>query len=104
MEIQGAAKVTTFVAMYMAFSSTMLITNKGAVMFFPFPSILLFLQMLVSAILIWVLGQGGYLKVDRLDMEKVKAYIGVVIVSFISLILFCFFAHNRFLFSISLQI
>jgi len=77
-EGQQGAKVTTAVLTYMAFSSTMLITNKAAVMFFPFPSFLLFLQMGASALMVWVLGQLGYLKVDALEWNKIKAYMGVV--------------------------
>eukprot|EP01119_Soliformovum_irregulare_P012909 TRINITY_DN3388_c0_g1_i4.p1 TRINITY_DN3388_c0_g1~~TRINITY_DN3388_c0_g1_i4.p1 ORF type:complete len:322 (-),score=85.01 TRINITY_DN3388_c0_g1_i4:176-1141(-) len=79
-EGQFGAKVTTAVLTYMAFSSTMLITNKAAVMFFPLPSFLLFLQMAVSALMVWALGQFGYLKVDALEWGKIKAYMGVVAV------------------------
>lgn len=79
-EGSAGARVTTAVLTYMAFSSTMLITNKAAVKFFPLPSFLLFLQMAVSAIMVWGLGQLGYLKVDALEGKKIKAYIGVVAV------------------------
>jgi len=73
-------KVITAVLLYMGFSSTMLITNKAAVKFFPAPSILLFLQMGVSALIVWMLGQLNYLKVDAIEWSKVKAYVGVVVV------------------------
>jgi len=73
-------KVSVAVVTYMLFSSTMLITNKAAVKFFPAPSLLLFLQMGVSAFIVWLAGQMNYLKVDALEYNKVKAYAGVVLV------------------------
>ena len=39
------------------------------------------MNVLVSAGLVWGLGQINYLKVDQLEWSKVKAYIGVVVVS-----------------------
>jgi len=72
--------VLTVVIVYMAFSSTMLIINKAAVKFFPFTSTLLWLQMGVSAALVWMLGQINYLKVDKLEWQKIQAYFGVVVV------------------------
>jgi len=77
---QTKSAVLTIVIVYMAFSSTMLIINKAAVKFFPFTSTLLVLQMAVSAGLVWILGQINYLKVDKLEWQKIQAYIGVVIV------------------------
>eukprot|EP01114_Cavostelium_apophysatum_P021846 TRINITY_DN772_c0_g1_i1.p1 TRINITY_DN772_c0_g1~~TRINITY_DN772_c0_g1_i1.p1 ORF type:complete len:328 (-),score=84.94 TRINITY_DN772_c0_g1_i1:87-1070(-) len=72
--------IITVVVVYMAFSSTMLIINKAAIMFFGLPSTLLWLQMAVSAGLVWILGQVNYLKVDKLEWGKIQAYIGVVVV------------------------
>jgi len=72
--------VITAVIIYMGFSSTMLIINKAAVKFFQLPSTLLWLQMAVSALLVWILGQINYLKVDKLEWGKIQAYIGVVVV------------------------
>jgi len=74
------AAVMSAVVVYMGFSSTMLIINKAAVKFFPLPSILLLLQMFVSAVLVWGLGQLQYLKVDKLEWAKISAYCGVIVV------------------------
>jgi solute carrier family 35 protein len=70
--------VTSAVITYMAFSSTMLVTNKAAVSFFPAPSTLLWLQMAVSALIVWILGQMKYLDVTPLEWDKAQKYLGVV--------------------------
>jgi len=75
----------TSVIGYMAFSSTMLIINRAAIRFFPLPSTLLVLQMAVSALLVWFFGQINYLKVDKLEWEKIKQYFGVVVVFILNL-------------------
>jgi len=64
---------------YMLCSSTMLIFNKAAVKNFPAPSTLLFLQTGFSALIIWIGGQMGTMKVDALEYNKVKAFILVVV-------------------------
>jgi len=74
------ATIMGYVISYMLFSSTRLIINKAAVKFFPLPSMLLVLQMASSAIAVWIFGQINLFKVDRLEMQKIKAYIGVVLV------------------------
>jgi len=73
-------RTTQVIAAYMLCSSTMLIVNKAAVKFLPAPSFLLFLQTGFSAFVIWTLGKVGYLKVDALEWNKVKAYIFVILV------------------------
>jgi hypothetical protein len=52
-----STKVFSIVLTYMLFSSTMLITNKAAIKFFPFPSTLLFLQLAASSAMVYALGQ-----------------------------------------------
>jgi len=57
----------------------MLVFNKAAVASFPAPSFLLFLQTSFSALVIWIGGRMGLMKVDALEMPKVKAFILVVV-------------------------
>jgi len=77
-ETKSTSKITSAVLSYMAFSSTMLVTNKAAVMLFPAPSTLLFLQMAVSAVTLWILGKTKQLDVTELETSKIIKYVGVV--------------------------
>jgi hypothetical protein len=55
-----SSRTTPIVLTYMLFSSTMLITNKAAILSFPLPSTLLLLQMIASSAVIWLLGYRGF--------------------------------------------
>jgi len=57
----------------------MLIVNKAAVKFFTCPSTLLFLQTAFSAFAVWVGGQWGMIKVDPLEINKIKTFAWVTI-------------------------
>jgi len=59
---------------YMLCSSLMLLSNKLAVNFLPAPSFVLFSQLSVTAVGVWTFGQLGVIKVDKLEMSKVKSY------------------------------
>jgi len=78
--VEPSSKITSVVIAYMLCSSTMLIMNKAAVHSFPFSSFLLSLQTAFSAVVIFFAGRAGYLKVDALEAEKIKAYAYVVVV------------------------
>eukprot|EP00802_Teleaulax_amphioxeia_P019752 Tamp_19998.p1 GENE.Tamp_19998~~Tamp_19998.p1 ORF type:complete len:338 (-),score=46.44 Tamp_19998:202-1215(-) len=65
---------TAAVVMYMLCSSTMLVSNKLAISLFPAPNLLLLLQLASSALILWLLGMSGRLKVDALEWEKLRAY------------------------------
>ena len=64
-ETPQPSNVTSAVLTYMLFSSTMLITNKAAVMFFPLPSLILWLQLASSALLVKGLGSQGVFEGKR---------------------------------------
>lgn len=70
------------VAFYCACSATMLISNKVAVVAFPFPNMLLCMQLAASAGVPWVLGKLGYLRVNSLERKKVRGFIKAVLVFF----------------------
>lgn len=71
---QDPTRVTIIIASYMLCSSMMLIVNKGAVRLFTCPSTLLFLQTAFSAVVIWFGGMWGMIKVDALEVGKIKAF------------------------------
>jgi len=65
---------------YTACSSTMLIINKVAIYNFPYPILLLILQLMVSAATIRLLGILGFLEAEKLDLKLIQSYWGVVLV------------------------
>lgn len=64
----------------MACSSLMLIGNKLAVHFMPAPSFILWSQLATSAGVVWFLGVLGFIIVDALSEDKVKAFGPVALV------------------------
>jgi len=77
-----------FAAMgYMACSSMMLVGNKLAVNYMPAPSFVLWCQLSVSALSVFVLGLCGLIEVDSLVMKKVMSF-GPVALVFVGT-LFC---------------
>ena len=70
---------------YMTCSSLMLIMNKLAVHFLPAPSFVLLGQLVMSAVAVWVVGQMGYIKVDKLEKHKMIAF-SFVAVAFLAAI------------------
>jgi len=78
-EVPSAAKVQLSIVAYMATSSTMLIVNKLAVYLFPIPTALLFIQLAVSSLVIWLLGKAKIIEVDAFEWNKAKKYSGAVI-------------------------
>jgi len=75
------SRTLIIILLYMLCSSTMLIFNKAAVKLFPSPNSLLFLQTAFSAFCIWVGGMMGWIKVDPLEITKIRAF-GLVTVVF----------------------
>jgi len=59
---------------YMLCSSLMLLSNKLAVHYLPAPSFVLWSQLAVTAIGVWVFGAGGVINVDPLEWGKTKAF------------------------------
>ena len=70
---------------YMACSSLMLIGNKMAVHYLPAPSFILWAQLFVCAVVVWLLGFCGVVKVDAMEWEKAKKF-GVVSLVFVGTI------------------
>lgn len=70
---------------YMCCSSLMLIMNKLAVHFLPAPAFVLLGQLLMSAVAVWVAGQMGIVKVDKLVTHKVIGF-SFVAVAFLAAI------------------
>lgn len=73
-------KTAIIIMSYMLCSSTMLIFNKAAVKLFPAPSTLLFLQTAVSAFVIWAGGVAGWIKVDALELPRIKSFYMVTVI------------------------
>jgi drug/metabolite transporter (DMT)-like permease len=63
-------------------SSTLLLANKFAIYYLPLPSVVSFVQIIFSALVVILLKVCG-VKVDSLETEKVKAY-GMYIFAFVS--------------------
>ena len=73
------AKIVFGIVAYASCSSTMLIINKVAVTFLPAPSVVLFCQLLTSAVAIKAMHEGGVVESDPLVAEKVKPFMLVAI-------------------------
>lgn len=78
-EATGTETTTVFFAVsgYATCSSLMLITNKVAVHYLPAPSLVLISQLVASALSVWMAGQCGLIKVDKLETRKVLAFVPV---------------------------
>ena len=72
------------VVSYSLCSSTLLLANKMAIEYLPFPSVVSFIQIVSSAIAVLTMKALG-VQVDGLEWSKVKAY-GMYIVAFVSAI------------------
>jgi len=73
------AKIVFGIVAYASCSSMMLIINKLAVTFLPAPSVVLFCQLLTSAVAIKAMHEGGLVESDPLVAEKVKPFMLVAI-------------------------
>ena len=73
------AKIVFGIVAYASCSSMMLIINKLAVTFLPAPSVVLFCQLLTSAVAIKAMHEGGVVESDPLVAEKVKPFMLVAI-------------------------
>eukprot|EP00618_Florenciella_parvula_P032786 CAMPEP_0119477880 /NCGR_PEP_ID=MMETSP1344-20130328/7858_1 /TAXON_ID=236787 /ORGANISM="Florenciella parvula, Strain CCMP2471" /LENGTH=361 /DNA_ID=CAMNT_0007511979 /DNA_START=87 /DNA_END=1169 /DNA_ORIENTATION=+ len=71
---KNTATVAFAVAGYGVCSSLMLVCNKVAVTVLPSPTIVLFAQLFTSAAAVWIVGQMGYIKVDKLEWGKATAF------------------------------
>jgi len=68
-------KIVFGIAAYATCSSMMLIVNKLAVTFLPAPSVVLFAQLLTSAVAVKAMSAAGIVDADNLIWEKVKPFI-----------------------------
>mmetsp|Transcript_31562 Transcript_31562/g.50640 ORF Transcript_31562/g.50640 Transcript_31562/m.50640 type:complete len:315 (-) Transcript_31562:263-1207(-) len=73
------AKIAFAIAAYATCSSMMLIINKLAVTFLPAPSVVLFAQLLTSAVAIKGMSSAGIVDADPLVWEKAKPFMLVAI-------------------------
>lgn len=69
---------------YSLCSSTLLLANKMAIEYLPFPSVVSFIQIIFSAIVVLLIKACG-IKVDGLEWDKLKSY-AMYIVAFVSAI------------------
>lgn len=78
-------QVSIAICLYATCSSTMLVINKLAVHFLPAPAIVLFFQLLASAVAVYVADQAGLVKSEKLEWNKIKAF-GIVAIAFLGAI------------------
>mmetsp|Transcript_236 Transcript_236/g.497 ORF Transcript_236/g.497 Transcript_236/m.497 type:complete len:328 (+) Transcript_236:198-1181(+) len=79
-------KVAVVIAGYAVSSSTLLIINKLAIVVFPYPAVLTALQYLVSTLAAFVfLAKEPAATRDRLEWEKVKAFLPVAVVFYMAI-------------------
>ena len=74
--------VAIAIGSYSLCSSTLLLANKMAINYLPIPSVISFIQIAFSTVLIIILKSLGLIKCDGLDVTKVKAY-AMYIVAFV---------------------
>lgn len=67
---------------YSLCSSTLLLANKAAMIFIPLPSVVSFIQIVSSVVILFILMACG-VKIDKLEWPKVKAY-GLYIFAFVT--------------------
>lgn len=72
--MSGYSPVCLSIVGYAACSSLLLIINKLSVHHFPAPSLILFLQLMSSAIIVKILGILGMIEVDELEWRKAKGF------------------------------
>mmetsp|Transcript_67789 Transcript_67789/g.141339 ORF Transcript_67789/g.141339 Transcript_67789/m.141339 type:complete len:356 (-) Transcript_67789:59-1126(-) len=68
--------IAFLVVSHMTVSSTMLVLNKAVLQQFKVPTIVLLFQVGSSAVILWVLGRVGALKVDPFEFTTAKAFAG----------------------------
>lgn len=78
-------QVAIAIGLYATCSSTMLVINKLAVHFLPAPAIVLFFQLLASAVAVYVADSAGFVKSEKLEWGKVKAF-SIVALAFLGAI------------------
>ena len=84
-------KIATLCVGYCFSSAFLAIVNKWALMLFPFPSILTFLQYSSSAIAVTILGHFGVLERVRLDWQKARQFTPAVVLFCVSI-----FTNSKF--------
>lgn len=83
-DTSSRAAIGMAVIAYSLCSSTLLLANKMAIEYLPYPSVVSFIQILSSAVAVFVMKTLG-VPVDDLEWSKLKAY-GMYIVAFVSAI------------------
>ena len=78
-------KIATLCVGYCFSSAFLAIVNKWALMLFPFPSILTFLQYSSSAIAVTILGHFGVVERVRLDWQKARQFTPAVVLFYVSI-------------------
>uniref|UniRef100_A0A7S0WX23 Sugar phosphate transporter domain-containing protein n=1 Tax=Pyramimonas obovata TaxID=1411642 RepID=A0A7S0WX23_9CHLO len=76
----GGTGVVFTIGLYVVMSSSMLVINKVAVTFLPAPTIVLFAQLLTSALAAVGLNSLGIVEADELQADKVKRFYIVALV------------------------
>lgn len=84
-----SSQVIGAILAYSICSSTLLLANKMAMVYLPLPSVVSFIQIVSSAVIVLGLKAGG-VTVDDLDPEKLKSY-ALYIVAFVT----CIFANMK---------
>ena len=88
-ENSTTAQVIGAIIAYSLCSSTLLLANKMAMVYLPLPSVVSFIQIVSSAVIVLAIKFLG-VPVDDLDKEKLKSY-GLYIVAFVT----CIFANMK---------
>ena len=78
-------KIATLCVGYCFSSAFLAIVNKWALMLFPFPSILTFLQYSSSAIAVTILGHFAVVERVRLDWQKARQFTPAVVLFYVSI-------------------
>uniref|UniRef100_A0A7S2FHC9 Sugar phosphate transporter domain-containing protein n=1 Tax=Pycnococcus provasolii TaxID=41880 RepID=A0A7S2FHC9_9CHLO len=83
---QGGGGVAVYLAIGYAISSSALsVVNKWALLAFPYPTTLTFLQYVGSASFAYAVGALGYAKVDKLEPKKAIAFMPAVLMFYVSI-------------------
>ena len=85
-----STQVVGAIIAYSLCSSTLLLANKMAMTHLPLPSVVSFIQILSSAVIVLAIKYSGLQVVDDLDTDKLKAY-ALYIVAFVT----CIFANMK---------
>ena len=89
-DTSSTVQVTGAIIAYSICSSTLLLANKMAMVHLPLPSVVSFIQILSSAVIVLVIKYLGLQAVDDIEVDKLKSY-GLYIVAFVT----CIFANMK---------